>query len=94
MRRVVIEGGVIVVSILLALAVDAWWEDRNDRQLEAEYVSRLHDELGRGLPTLERFLGATGAARALPMLGEWSRDRALPKPSPRTFRELWLEGIE
>lgn len=39
-------------------------------------------------------LGATRAARALPMLGEWSRDRALPRPSPRTFRELWREGIE
>lgn len=39
-------------------------------------------------------LGATGAARALPMLGEWARDRALPKPSVRTFRELWRDGIE
>ena len=39
-------------------------------------------------------LGGTGAARALPMLGEWAQDRALPKPSPRTFRELWREGIE
>ena len=38
-------------------------------------------------------LGATGLARKLPMLGEWSRDRALPCPSPRTFRELWREGI-
>ena len=39
-------------------------------------------------------LGATGAARALPMLGDWARERALPKPSPRTFRQLWREGIE
>ena len=39
-------------------------------------------------------LGGTGAARALPMLGEWARDRALPRPSRRTFRELWREGIE
>ena len=39
-------------------------------------------------------LGGTGAARALPMLGEWARDRALPQPSKRTFRELWREGIE
>ena len=39
-------------------------------------------------------LGATALARKLPMLGEWSRDRALPRPSPRTFRELWREGIE
>ncbi|MCY4398127.1 MAG: LutB/LldF family L-lactate oxidation iron-sulfur protein [Gemmatimonadetes bacterium] len=39
-------------------------------------------------------LGATGVARALPMLGEWARDRALPKPSRQTFRQLWREGIE
>lgn len=39
-------------------------------------------------------LGGTGATRALPMLGEWARDRALPRPSRRTFRELWREGIE
>ena len=39
-------------------------------------------------------LSGTGAARALPMMGEWARDRALPKPSRRTFRELWREGIE
>lgn len=39
-------------------------------------------------------LGATGTARALPMLGEWARDRALPKPSRHTFRELWKQGIE
>ena len=39
-------------------------------------------------------LGATGAARALPMLGEWARDRALPTPSRRTFRQLWRTGIE
>ena len=39
-------------------------------------------------------LGGTGAARSLPMLGDWARDRALPQPSRRTFRELWREGIE
>lgn len=39
-------------------------------------------------------LGAAGVARALPMLGAWARDRALPEPSARTFRELWREGIE
>ena len=39
-------------------------------------------------------LGGTVLARKLPMLGEWSRDRSPPRPSPRTFRELWREGIE
>ena len=39
-------------------------------------------------------LGGTRMARALPMLGAWAEDRALPKPSRRTFRALWREGIE
>ncbi len=39
-------------------------------------------------------LAGTGMARSLPMLGAWAEDRALPKPSRRTFRELWREGIE
>lgn len=39
-------------------------------------------------------LGGTPAARGLPMLGEWADDRALPKASKRTFRELWREGID
>jgi len=39
-------------------------------------------------------LGATALARRLPMLGEWSHDHTLPRPGPRTFRELWREGIE
>jgi len=39
-------------------------------------------------------LGGGAAAKALPMLREWTRDRAPPRPSPRTFRELWRDGIE
>ena len=39
-------------------------------------------------------LGGTGAGRALPMLHAWARERALPRPSARTFRQLWRDGIE
>ncbi len=39
-------------------------------------------------------LGGSALGRALPMLGDWARERALPKPSERSFRELWREGIE
>lgn len=43
--RVIVEGGVIVVSVLLALAADAWWDDR---QLERE-VSQELESVGREL---------------------------------------------
>lgn len=39
-------------------------------------------------------LGAGAAAKALPLLREWTRDRTAPRPSPRTFRHLWRRGIE
>ena len=38
--------------------------------------------------------GTARAARMLPMLGGWTRERAAPRPSRRTFRELWRDGIE
>ncbi len=31
--------------------------------------------------------------RSLPVLGGWMQERAAPTPSPRSFRELWQEGI-
>lgn len=39
-------------------------------------------------------LGTVGAAKALPMLGGWTRERSAPQPSRRTFRMLWRAGIE
>jgi hypothetical protein len=44
-ERVGIEGLVIVVSILLALAVQAWWEGRQERRQEAAYLGALREEL-------------------------------------------------
>lgn len=33
-------------------------------------------------------------ARALPILSEWVQERDAPQPSPKSFRDLWREGIE
>lgn len=43
--RLFIEGGVIVSSILLAFAIDAWWEQRQDRQHEMSQLVRVSAEL-------------------------------------------------
>jgi len=44
--RVLAEGVVVVASILLALAADAWWDGRTDRSLERDALQRLYQELG------------------------------------------------
>jgi hypothetical protein len=44
--RVVAEGLVIAVSILLALAADAWWEGVQERRLESQYLVQLAVDFG------------------------------------------------
>ena len=39
--RIFAEGGAIVVSILLAFWIDAWWDDRADEQQERALLNAL-----------------------------------------------------
>jgi hypothetical protein len=55
-KRIVIEGVTIVGSILLAFAIDAWWDERQQRIEEVEILrglkgefSRYRDELTEGI---------------------------------------------
>ena len=64
-RRLALEGGVIVFSILLAFAIDAWWERSQDRELEIQQLARVNAELqlndesfGSKLADLQRAFGA------------------------------------
>lgn len=34
------------------------------------------------------------AGKSLPVLSDWVQERDAPKPSPKSFRKLWKEGIE
>lgn len=60
--RVVVEGIVIVTSIVLAFGVQAWWEYRQDRVAEAEYLAAIRDELLLNLSGLEGNTGITETA--------------------------------
>ena len=40
-KRLSVEAAAIVGSILLAFAIDAWWEDRNDVELERRLLTVL-----------------------------------------------------
>ena len=46
-KRIALEGIVIVVSILLAFAIDAWWDERNERLEETEVLLGLKSEFSR-----------------------------------------------
>ena len=61
--RILAEGTAIVVSILLAFAIQAWWEGRQERAVEAEILAGLtsdfrsnHDQLALVVAMLEQLL--------------------------------------
>jgi hypothetical protein len=63
-RRLLAEGLLIVVSILLAFGVDAWWEARTERQREAALLSDLLSEFQASRADLvARLEGARRMAR-------------------------------
>jgi hypothetical protein len=51
--RILLEGIVIVGSILLAFGIQAWWDQRQERIAEAEYLAAVRDEIERNLDALD-----------------------------------------
>ena len=55
-RRILVEGAVIVVSILLAFSIDAWWNIRIEQQREREQLVSMRAEFQAGLSGLDEVL--------------------------------------
>lgn len=97
-KRLFAEAAAIVVSILLAFAIDAWWEDRSDRQAERLLLQRLQAdfvEIRSALDFVEREHRQTSAGcialmeipegNAVPVTAEYDRFVALIFLTSRTF---------
>ena len=52
-KRLSVEAAAIVVSILLAFAIDAWWDDRNERIEGAEILGQFLVTLDEDIQGLE-----------------------------------------
>ena len=59
-NRIAIEGAAIVASILLAFAIDAWWEDRQERALEVEWLTKLLEEFDTNIVRMDKRLADIG----------------------------------
>lgn len=54
-RRWLTEGAVIVFSILIAFTIDAWWETRQEREIERDAIAVLIQDLANAEAQLEEF---------------------------------------
>jgi len=57
-KRIATESAVIVGSILLAFAIDAWWDDRIERGALVEHLVLVETELVKNLEDADRILEA------------------------------------
>ncbi|MEM1145817.1 MAG: hypothetical protein AAGI88_24855 [Pseudomonadota bacterium] len=82
-KRLVGEAVAIVLSILLAFAIDAWWEDRSDRHAEQLLLERLKDdftEIQTAILLIEaEHLETSAACRTLLSIPEGSPIPATPE---------------
>lgn len=97
-KRLAIEAAAIVASILLAFAIDAWWEERGDRQAEVVLLERLRTDFNAiraALAVVEEehraaseaclFFMNVAAGETLPTTPEVDRMVALVFLASRTF---------
>ena len=56
-NTIAIESVAIVISILLAFAIDAWWADHQDRKSEVKLLQSLRTEFAANLEVIPRHIG-------------------------------------
>ena len=88
-RRLLIEGGVIVFSILLAFTIDAWWGERNEAKAQHERLRRVVIELEANAERVEQKVATLGVAiNATSKYLSWMG----PDPEeqdPEVFHDQW-----
>ena len=74
--RLLAESAAIISSILLAFAIDAWWEDRKDAGYEQTALTGLQEEFKRHNTDIKAQIGfhellMSGVAFADAVLSGW-----------------------
>jgi hypothetical protein len=90
-KRLSVEAAAIVGSILLAFAIDAWWEERLDRQMERDDLERLHAEFIRNRDRINDMRSAGKAESASAAMYELLADHLgqdVPVDVPNTTMKL------
>ena len=63
-KKIAVEAVAIVVSILFAFAIDAWWAEKNERKVEHEALKALHSDFIASREQIERVLQSLADGRS------------------------------
>jgi len=93
-KRLSAEGAAIVVSILLAFWIDAWWDTRNDLAEEREILVGLEAEFVDLRARLDR--AVQNNRDGIPLLEEYLSDSVTemdPESVERVFAFAWIINV-
>jgi hypothetical protein len=94
--RVFVEGVVIVVSVLLALGADAWWDGRQQRQHERNILVGLRGDLEATLqviaPTRQGYERLSSTAERIISLGASAHDQLSAASMDTLLAQILLPG--
>jgi len=86
-KRLLAEATAIVVSILLAFAIDAWWEDRSDRKAEQLLLHRLKADFSE-IQTAIRFVESEHRETSAACIALLSIPDGAPVPSTPDYDRM------
>jgi hypothetical protein len=86
-KRLSVEAAAIVASILLAFAIDAWWEDRQERVLEQQYLASLKADFQADIEELDDAIALAKSRAQLGRLLISSIDQDRVEGDPNEF--IW-----
>lgn len=89
--RLIAEGLVIVLSILLAFGIDAWWDSSREREREHAYLRQLANDL-EGTLENNAFFGAR-ADSTDQVVARLARAYYAAQPPPVDSLEKWWDEI-
>ena len=89
--RISVEAAAIVGSILLAFAIDAWWEGQKDRETEQELLVSLIQEFEGAATEFDiRWTEAEQRRIAATQLAALN-DKTIVQVDPETLYRLWIQ---
>ncbi len=91
-KRIAIEAIAIVGSILLAFAIDAWWDGQKDRETEQELLVSLIQEFEGAATEFDiRWTEAEQRRNAATQLAALN-DKTIVQADPDTLHRLWIQA--
>jgi len=91
-NQISVEAVAIVLSILLAFAIDAWWAEKNERDVEHEALKALHSDFKTSRDNIERVLRSLADGRSSFARFQSATPAELTEINPDAIRPI-LSGL-